>query len=128
MPTNWTFPRLTPEGNDNLSQQDGASPHWHLAVKRSLNEHLPNRWIGRAEREDQVFWSPDLTAFDFFLWGYVKSTVYVPPLPVTLEQLNISTTETVRKITSYTVEYLDRTGLSRRCFPSNQRGRTLRVF
>jgi hypothetical protein len=23
--------------------------------------------------------SPDLTPFDFFLWGYVKSILYVPP-------------------------------------------------
>jgi hypothetical protein len=26
--------------------------------------------------------SPDLTSFDFFLWGYVKDVVYVPPLPI----------------------------------------------
>ena len=27
--------------------------------------------------------SPDATACDLFLWGYVKDQVYVPPLPAT---------------------------------------------
>jgi len=37
-------------------------------------------------RDDQMLiaWpshSPDATPCDFFLWGYVKDQVYVPPLP-----------------------------------------------
>jgi hypothetical protein len=31
--------------------------------------------------------SPDLTPCDFFLWGYIKDNVYVPPLPTTLDEL-----------------------------------------
>jgi hypothetical protein len=31
--------------------------------------------------------SPDLIPFDFFLWGYIKDRVYVPPLPVSLNEL-----------------------------------------
>jgi hypothetical protein len=31
--------------------------------------------------------SPDLTPMDFFLWGFVKDNVYVPPLPTTLPEL-----------------------------------------
>ena len=31
--------------------------------------------------------SPDLTPCDFFLWGYIKDTVYVPPLPQNLDEL-----------------------------------------
>ncbi|GBN65958.1 hypothetical protein AVEN_79858-1 [Araneus ventricosus] len=31
--------------------------------------------------------SPDLTPFDFFLWGYVKEKVYVPPMPTALQAL-----------------------------------------
>ncbi|PNF22978.1 hypothetical protein B7P43_G11389 [Cryptotermes secundus] len=31
--------------------------------------------------------SPDLTPCDFFLWGYIKDRVYVPPLPRTLVEL-----------------------------------------
>ncbi|GBM95698.1 hypothetical protein AVEN_93187-1 [Araneus ventricosus] len=32
-------------------------------------------------------WSPDLKPCDFFLWGYVKDEVYVPPMPTTLRAL-----------------------------------------
>ena len=42
--------------------------------------------------------SPDLTPCDFFLWGYVKGLVYVPPLPtnvVELKQRISSALETV---------------------------------
>jgi hypothetical protein len=31
--------------------------------------------------------SPDLTPCDLFLWGYVKDNVFVPPVPVTLDDL-----------------------------------------
>ena len=41
-----------------------------------LNETFPDRWI---ERDGPIPWpprSPDITPLDFFLWGYVKDTVY----------------------------------------------------
>ena len=31
--------------------------------------------------------SPDLTPCDFFLWGYVKDHVFVPPMPLDLAEL-----------------------------------------
>ena len=40
-----------------------------------LYKKLPARWIGRERR---LLWppcSPDLTQLDFFMWGFVKSTV-----------------------------------------------------
>jgi len=48
--------------------------------------------IGRTGQEDYALmrWppqSPDLTPYDFFLWGFVKDTVFVPPLPVNLQDL-----------------------------------------
>ena len=42
--TNWLIPQLAVERHDYLFQP----PHWHLAVRTFLNEHLPNRCIGRA--------------------------------------------------------------------------------
>ena len=47
-------------------QQDGAPPHWHLAIRTFLKEHLPNRWINRAGQNDQVFckWPPEITGPD----------------------------------------------------------------
>jgi hypothetical protein len=29
--------------------------------------------------------SPDLTSLDFFLWGFVKDEVYLPPVTITLD-------------------------------------------
>lgn len=103
MLTNRMFPQLADEGNDYHFQQV-APPRWHLAIRTLLNEHLPNRWIGRAGRDDQVFckWparSPDLTVSDALLWRHVKSTVHVPPLPAPPEELEISITRAVRMIT-----------------------------
>ena len=48
--------------------------------------------VGRTGQEDDALtrWpprSPDLTPYDFFLWGFVKDTVFVPPLPANLEDL-----------------------------------------
>ena len=45
--------------------------------------------IGRTAQEDDALmrWpprSPDLTPYDFFLWG---DTVFVPPLPANLQDL-----------------------------------------
>ena len=31
--------------------------------------------------------SPDATSCDFFLWGYVKDQVYVPPLPTSIPEM-----------------------------------------
>ena len=56
MLTNWLIPQLAAERHDYPFQQDGAPPHWHLAVRTFLNEHLPNTWIGRAGQNDQVFY------------------------------------------------------------------------
>ena len=33
--------------------------------------------------------SPDATLCDFFLWGYVKDKVYVPPLPASIPELKV---------------------------------------
>ena len=100
----WLMDRLTAnEAEDFIFKQDGAPAHWKLSVRAYLNENLPGRWIGRAGNDDSVLlkWpprSPDLTPCDFFLWGYVKGLVYIPPLPtnvVELKQRISSALETV---------------------------------
>ena len=49
--------------------------------------------IGRTGQEDDALlrWPPrsaDLTPCYFFLWGSVKDTVFVPPLPANLQDLH----------------------------------------
>ena len=86
------------EQADFIFQQDGASPHWSFIVRQYLNATLHSRWIGRTGNDDFVLlhWfprSPDLTPCDFVLWGYVKSLVYVPPLPTSVNDLKSQITE-----------------------------------
>ncbi|XP_030752392.1 uncharacterized protein LOC115879638 [Sitophilus oryzae] len=61
-------------------QHDGAQPHQSNFVREWLNEHFFGRWIGQG---GPVLWpprSPDINPCDFFLWGYIKQTVYSVPV------------------------------------------------
>ncbi|GBL65155.1 hypothetical protein AVEN_136820-1 [Araneus ventricosus] len=62
-----------------------AFPHWSTIVRDFLNREPPHRWIGSAGQDDVplLLWpprSPNLTPCDFFMWGYVKDRVYIPPI------------------------------------------------
>jgi hypothetical protein len=43
---------------------------------RVPQDHFPGQWIGRAA---PIAWPP--RSLDFFLRGFVKDRVFVPPLP-----------------------------------------------
>jgi len=86
---NWLMPQLNEGSNDYIFQQDGSPAHYK-DVRGYLNRNWPQRWIGRTGKEDDALmrWpprSPDLTPCDFFIWGFVKDTVFVPPLPANLQ-------------------------------------------
>jgi len=85
---NWLMPQMNEDSNDYIFQQDGSPAH-HKDVRGYLNRNLPQRWIGRTGKDDALMrWpprSPDLTPCDFFFWGFVKDTVFVPPLPANLQ-------------------------------------------
>lgn len=58
---------------------DGAPAHFARNVREWLDEHFPNRWIGRG---GPILWparSPDLNPLDFFVWGFIKDKVYATP-------------------------------------------------
>ena len=42
--------------------------------------------------------SPDLTPCDFFLWRYIKDRFFVPPLPVSLNELKQLITAAVASV------------------------------
>ena len=44
--------------------------------------------------------SPDATPCDFFLWGYVKDQVYVPPLPASIPEMKVRIRTTIETITA----------------------------
>jgi len=78
-------------------------PHFHRHVREFLNQHLLQQWIGRGTDNDQMLlaWaprSPDATPCEFYLWGYIKDQVYVPPLPASIPELKVrirTATETI---------------------------------
>ena len=88
------------DSEDFIFQQDGAPLYFHLDVRAHLNANLPGLWIGLTSHNDSPLvswppWSPDLTPCDFFLWGYIKDRVYVPPMPRDLPQLRQRIVEAV---------------------------------
>ena len=63
-----------------------------------------HRWIGRTGPKDLALhsWSPrspDMIPCDFFLWGCVKKSVYVPPLPADLDELTNRIAAAVKSVT-----------------------------
>lgn len=65
-----------PELQDMIFMQDGAPPHWLRTVRDWLDEHFPERWLGR---DGPILWpprSPDLTPMDFSVWGIIKDRCY----------------------------------------------------
>lgn len=84
-------------------QQDGAPPHFGHNVRAYLNAVFPGRWIGRRGAIEWPARSPDLTPLDFFLWGYLKSKVYVNR-PDNLEDLKLRIQQEIEQISPQTIQ------------------------
>jgi len=90
---------------DTLTQEIFNFPARRQTAVKCKMALTSQRRSGRAGQNDQVFckWplrSPDLTVCDFFLWGYVKDRVYVPPLPETVDELQERVTAAVKSVTT----------------------------
>lgn len=84
-------------GNPNCYfQQDGAPPHYGLAVCRWLDDNFQGRWIGRRGAIEWPARSPDITPPDVFLWGILKDMVYREK-PRTLQDLRTIIEESLPK-------------------------------
>ena len=59
-----------------IFQQDGAPAHYGTIVRNYLDATFPNRWIGRSGHMAWAARSPDLSPLDYFVWGYLKDSVY----------------------------------------------------
>jgi len=85
-----------------------SPPYFHRTVRVLLNRVLQERWIGCAAKGDNHLlpWSPplpDLTPCNFFLWGFVKDRVYIPPLPMSLKELRDRITQALQTIAADTL-------------------------
>lgn len=83
------FPRLdgfNPDDNT-LFQQDGATSHTAIVSMDLLKLAFPGCLISRNGDFPWPARSPDLTAPDFFLWGYLKAKVFKENPPRTTDDL-----------------------------------------
>ncbi|KAJ4448252.1 hypothetical protein ANN_10266 [Periplaneta americana] len=60
---------------------DGAPAHFSRTARRYLDRRFPDRWIGRSGPIPWPPRSPDLNPLDLYLWGHLKSLVYLSPVP-----------------------------------------------
>lgn len=79
-------------------QHDGAPAHSTLNVRNCLDIRFPDRWIGRGGPQNWPARSPDLSLLDFFLWGFVKNSVYQTP-PTTSADMKERIRDAFRQVT-----------------------------
>ena len=76
-----------------------CSSYAFLRLERSLL-----RWRSGINDDQMLLaWpprSPDATPCDFFLWGYVKDQVYVPPLHASIPELKVRIRTAIETITT----------------------------
>jgi len=93
-------------------QQDGAMAHTAVISIASLRRLFP-QWV--ISHFGDVPWPPrslDLTAPDFFLWGYLKSKVY-STCPTYLHALKENILEEIAKLSEETLQAVMRTFVPR---------------
>ena len=74
--------------NQVIFQQDGAPPHFSKAARNLLSSELPDtRIISRGFPQAWPPRSPDLSPLDYYLWGTMKSRVFLNFVPGNLNQL-----------------------------------------
>lgn len=103
MITDFVMPIVRENGLDDFwFQQDGATCHTALQTIDLLRQLFPGRLISKRGDFDWPPRSPDLTPPDFFLWGYLKSKVYVRK-PRTLAELRANIRREIRTISPETL-------------------------
>ena len=84
-------------------QQDGATSHTSNVSLPRVREIFPGKLISRRGDINWPSRSPDLTPMDFFLWGFLKSKVYVNK-PTSLAQLKQNIRHEMEAITERTCQ------------------------
>jgi hypothetical protein len=64
-----------------------AHPQYHRNVTWNLNRTFLGRWIGHGGYIPWPSRSPHLTPMGFSIWGFVKESVHIPPMPVDPQEL-----------------------------------------
>jgi hypothetical protein len=59
---------------------DGEPPYFLGIVRQHLNQTFGEQWIGRGGPVNWTVRSPDLNPMEFWLWGRLKTLVYLAPI------------------------------------------------
>jgi len=78
-------------------QEDGATAHTARASMTVVRQMFPQHVVSRFGDAPWPTCSPHLSACDFFLWGYLKSKVYVRKAR-TLDDLKVSIREEIANL------------------------------
>ena len=97
---NFLGPELArhPVTEETFSQQDGATSHTARHSMAAVRNLFPNHAVSRY---GDITWparSPELSACDFFLCGYLKSQVFRAPAPHTVQELKRRIQQEVKRI------------------------------
>jgi len=97
---NFLGPELArhPVTEETFFQLDAATSHTARDSMAAVRNLSPNHVISRY---GDITWparSPDLSAYDFFLWGYLKSQVFKVPAPHTVQELKHRIQQEVKRI------------------------------
>ena len=116
----WPTIAQWPDIDEFWFQHDGAPAHFGIEPRDWLNDHFPDRWIGRRGAIEWPPRSPDLTPPDFFLWGVLKDKVYGLK-PQNIDQLRTAITNACQEIPTVMVQNACRSVLERwdECIQAN---------
>ena len=87
-----------------LFQQDGATVHTSKEAMAELRRLFPGKLVSHRGDVPWLPRSPDLSPWDFFLWGYLKGKVYVDK-PRDIPHLQNAIGREMRAITPYLLTY-----------------------
>ncbi|KAJ4441201.1 hypothetical protein ANN_11052 [Periplaneta americana] len=83
-------------------QQDGATAHTARTSMTALRRMFPEHLVSRFGNVNWPTHSPDLSAYDYFLWGFLKSRVYANR-PTTIQDLKNNIHAEIEAITGDTL-------------------------
>ncbi|GFS58695.1 uncharacterized protein TNCV_4518421 [Trichonephila clavipes] len=113
-----------PQSEELWFQQDGATCHTARATIDLLKDTFGDRPISRFGHVNWPLRSCDLTPLDYFLWGYVKSLVYVDK-PQTLDHLEDNIRRVIADIRPQMLEKVIENWTSRLDYIRTSRGSSM---
>lgn len=119
---NFFLPEVNRQGLQQMwFQQDGATAHTARATMEILHDAFPGRVMSNRGDIDWPPRSPDLTAPDFFLWGYLKDRVYTHR-PTTIQELKVNIHQEIEQITQEVCQHVMQNVIARARICAASRG------